>query len=164
MQTDRELAFPRSVLDLLGGRMGQVDGGFPRMSATAFCEAKSRSKAGPARRIPPADLKPRPEKVAKMIEGEPTRTGRRPYLMYPQVFEQFAQHHELYGDTERACRRPSFFYGMEPGEEIAVDIEPGKTLIIKFLTVGEPQPTAHGRVFFELNGQPREVTVTDQSL
>ncbi len=59
---------------------------------------------------------------------------------------------------------PVFFYGMEPGEEISVDIEPGKTLIIKFLTVGDPHPDGRRLVFFELNGQPREVVVLDRSL
>ena len=59
---------------------------------------------------------------------------------------------------------PQFFYGMENGEEITVELEPGKTLIIKFLTVGEPHPDGTRTVFFELNGQPREVTMRDQSL
>jgi pyruvate carboxylase len=59
---------------------------------------------------------------------------------------------------------PVFFYGMEAGEEVSVDIEPGKTLIIKFLTVGDPHPDGRRQVFFELNGQPREVMVLDQSL
>jgi pyruvate carboxylase len=57
-----------------------------------------------------------------------------------------------------------FFYGMEPGDELSVDIEPGKTLIIKFLTVGEPHLDGKRVVYFELNGQPREVLVTDRSL
>ena len=59
---------------------------------------------------------------------------------------------------------PVFFYGLEPGEEVSVDIEPGKTLIVKFLTVGEPDDDGTRTVFFELNGQPREVVVMDRSL
>jgi len=59
---------------------------------------------------------------------------------------------------------PVFFYGMEAAEEISVDIEPGKTLIIKFLTVGDPHPDGRRLIFFELNGQPREVLVEDQAL
>src|SRR5438093_4340420 len=53
---------------------------------------------------------------------------------------------------------------MEPAEEISVDIEPGKTLIIKFLTVGDPHVDGRRLVFFELNGQPREVLVLDRAL
>src|SRR5262249_37564429 len=59
---------------------------------------------------------------------------------------------------------PVFFHGMQPGEEISVDIEKGKTLIIKFLTVGDPHPDGTRLIFFELNGQPREVLVQDHSL
>ena len=59
---------------------------------------------------------------------------------------------------------PQFFYGLEQGEEITVELEPGKTLIIKFLTVGDPHPDGTRTVFFELNGQPREVAVRDKSL
>ena len=59
---------------------------------------------------------------------------------------------------------PQFFYGMETGEEIAVELEPGKSLVVKFLTVSEPHPDGTRTVFFELNGQPREVTVRDQAL
>ena len=66
--------------------------------------------------------------------------------------------------TPASFPTPTFFYGLEPGEETAVDIEPGKTLIIKFLTVGDPHPDGHRTVFFELNGQPREVNVIDRAL
>jgi pyruvate carboxylase len=83
--------------------------------------------------------------------------------MYPQVFEQFPDHQQKYSDVS-VLPTPVFLYGMISGEEIAADIEPGKTLIIKFLTVGEARPDGTRSVFFELNGQPREVTVTDHSL
>ena len=98
-----------------------------------------------------------------MIEGEPTDQDVVSYLMYPQVFEQFAEHQRQYSDVS-VLPTPVFLYGMDAGEEIAVDIEPGKTLIIKFLTVGDPHADGTRSVFFELNGQPREVTVPDQSL
>ena len=59
---------------------------------------------------------------------------------------------------------PLFFYGMKPDEEVSAEIEKGKTLIFKFLTVGDPHPDGTRTVFFELNGQPREVQVLDRSL
>jgi pyruvate carboxylase len=83
--------------------------------------------------------------------------------MYPQVFEQLADHQRQFSDVS-VLPTPVFFYGMLPGEEIAVDIELGKTLIVKFLTVGEAHHDGTRSVFFELNGQPREVTVPDKSL
>jgi pyruvate carboxylase len=83
--------------------------------------------------------------------------------MYPDVFVKFAKAHATYGDLE-ALPTPQFFYGLEKGEEINVSIEDGKSLIIKYLTTSEPHPDGTRTVFFELNGQPREVTVRDRSL
>jgi Pyruvate carboxylase len=85
------------------------------------------------------------------------------YLMYPDVFLKFNKARSSYGDLE-VLPTPQFFYGMQKGEEITVDLEPGKRLIIKFLTVGEPHPEGTRTVFYELNGQPREVNIRDKSL
>ena len=85
------------------------------------------------------------------------------HLLYPRVFPEFASHQAKHSDTS-VLPTSVFFYGMQPGEEVSVDIEQGKTLIIKFLTVGDPHPDGTRLVFFELNGQPREVLIQDQSL
>jgi pyruvate carboxylase len=98
-----------------------------------------------------------------MVEHKPTTQDVVSYLMYPQVFEQLAEHQRQFADVS-VLPTPVFLYGMIPGEEVAVDIEPGKTLIIKFLTVGEAHAEGTRSVFFELNGQPREVTVVDRSI
>jgi pyruvate carboxylase len=163
MQGDRELAYPKSVLDLLGGRMGQVDGGFPPEVRDRILRGEKPLEGRPGESIPPADLDETRAIVAKMVEGEPTDQDLVSYLMYPQVFEQLADHQRQFSDVS-VLPTPVFFYGMTPGEEVAVDIEQGKTLIIKFLTVGEAHHDGTRSVFFELNGQPREVTVTDHSL
>ena len=83
--------------------------------------------------------------------------------MYPDVFLKFAKAQAAYGDVD-ILPTPQFFYGMQKGEEITVDIEPGKTLVVKFLTVSDPHPDGTRTVFFEINGQPREVDIRDRSL
>jgi pyruvate carboxylase len=163
MQGDRELAYPRSVLDLLSGRMGQVEGGFPTDVRDRILRGEKPLKGRPGETLPPADLAQARETVAALVEGEPTNQDVVSYLMYPQVFEKLAEHQRQFSDVS-VLPTPVFFYGMEAGEEIAVDIEPGKTLIIKFLTVGDAHHDGTRSVFFELNGQPREVTVPDHSL
>jgi pyruvate carboxylase len=83
--------------------------------------------------------------------------------MYPQVFLDYDKHLKLYDNTS-VIPTPAFWYGLAAGEEISVEIEPGKTLLIKFLTTSDPRPDGTRTVFYELNGQPREVAVADRSL
>ena len=78
------------------------------------------------------------------------------YLMYPQVFLDYQKHVRSYDNTS-VLPTPAFFYGLQSGEEINVEIEPGKTLIVRYLTTGEAREDGTRTVFFELNGQPREV-------
>ena len=163
MESDRELAFPRSVLDLLSGRMGQVEGGFPPKVRDRILRDEQPLEGRPGESMPPADLEDARKKVAKMIDRDPTQQEVVAYLMYPQVFEQFAAHQQQYSDTS-LLPTPVFLHGMEAGEEISVEIEPGKALIIKFLTFGDPHTDGTRSVFFELNGHPRDVTVKDLSL
>ena len=94
---------------------------------------------------------------------EPPRRDVISYLLYPTVYRDFADHQSKYSDTS-VFPTPVFFYGQEAGEEIAIDIERGKTLIVNFLAVGEPHPDGKRTVFFELNGQPRDVNVVDRTL
>ncbi|MBX3427312.1 MAG: pyruvate carboxylase [Pirellulales bacterium] len=163
MAGNRELAFPRSVLDLLGGRMGQVEGGFPPEVRDRILRGEKPLEGRPGESLPPADLAKTRASVAALVDREPTSQDVVSYLMYPQVFEQFAEHQRQFADVS-VLPTPVFFHGMQPGEEIAVDIEPGKTLIFKFLTVGDAHHDGTRSVFFELNGQPREVTVPDHAL
>ncbi|HBY64462.1 MAG TPA: pyruvate carboxylase, partial [Solibacterales bacterium] len=96
--------------------------------------------------------------------GSPaSHTDLMSYLMYPEVFLKFEKARANYGNLE-CLPTPQFFYGMKGGEEVTVDLEPGKRLVVKFLTVSEPHPEGYRTVFFELNGQPREVNIRDKSL
>ena len=85
------------------------------------------------------------------------------YLLYPQVYLDFQKHVVQYGDTSK-IPTAQFFYGLQPGEETSIEIERGKTLFVKYLTTGEVREDGTRTVFFELNGQPRAVTVADRSV
>src|SRR5215472_3362367 len=85
------------------------------------------------------------------------------YLLYPEVFLKFDKFRQAHADVS-VLPTPAFFYGLKSGEEITVEIEAGKTLIIKYMTASEPHPDGTRTLFFELNGQPREVNVRDKSL
>ena len=85
------------------------------------------------------------------------------YLLYPDVFLKFDKFRQAHADVS-VLPTPAFFYGLKSGEEITVEIEAGKTLIIKYMTASEPHPDGTRTLFFDLNGQPREVNVRDRSL
>jgi len=163
LDDSRELAFPQSVVDLLSGRMGQTAGGFPRKIRQRVLRGEKPLRGRPGASLPPADFAAAEEKIHPMLGRRPSRREVVSYWLYPNVYADFAAHQEKYVDTS-VLPTPAFLDGLEPGEEIAVDIEPGKTLIIKLLTVGDPHPDGRRTVFFELNGQPRDVTVRDLSI
>jgi len=160
---DRELAVPASVIDLVGGRMGQPPGGFPEVAQRVVLRGAAPMTGRPGEELEPADFETATRETETLLGREPRPSEVVSRLLYPKVFDDFVAHEKSYGDTS-AVPTPAFFYGLEPGEEIAVDIEPGKTLIVKFLTVGEPHPDGRRTVFFELNGQPRDVTIVDRAL
>jgi len=163
LDSERELAFPASVIDLIGGMMGQPPGGFPDNIKQVVLRGKPALTDRPGASLPPADFDKARGEVRKLIEREPVEREVISYLLYPKVFADFARHQLTYADVS-VLPTPVFFYGQEPNDEIAVEIEKGKTLIIKYLTKSQPHTDGTRVVFFELNGQPRDVTIVDQSL
>ncbi|AMV26503.1 2-oxoglutarate carboxylase small subunit [Gemmata sp. SH-PL17] len=159
----REIAFPESVVEFFEGKLGQPPGGFPPELQARILRGRKPLTDRPGATLPPADL----AKAKKDLEGKlrrpPTEQDVISYLLYPKVFSDFADHQAKYSDLS-VLPTPAFFFGMTKGEEVSIEIEPGKTLIIKFLTIGEPQADGRRVVYFELNGQPREILVTDKSL
>jgi pyruvate carboxylase len=160
---EREFAFPESVIDLIGGRMGQPPGGFPAAVVKRVMRDRPVILERPGERLPPADFARAATEIKEFLGREPSQREVLSYLLYGKVFREFVNHQRSYSDTS-GLPTPVFFYGQQSGEEIAVDIETGKTLIVRFLTVSEPHPDGRRTVFFELNGQPRDVSVIDHSL
>ncbi len=85
------------------------------------------------------------------------------HILYPKVYEEFIENVKKYGDLS-ILPTPEFFFGPEISQELNVDIEPGKRLIIRFLAVGQAKTDGTRTVFFELNGQPRDIEVVDKTL
>ena len=106
------------------------------------------------------DLEAARARIARELPRPVTDEDLASYLMYPRVWLEYSRERALYGDPG-ILPTPVFFYGMEPGQEISVDIERGKTLIVRYLASSEPHDDGTRTVFFELNGQPRSVRVAD---
>lgn len=160
---DHHVAIPNSVIDMFEGSLGEPEGGWPTQLSRVILKGRQPRTGRPGALLPPADFEAVRSKLAAEIGRDPLHDEVLSYLMYPDVFLKFTRARQTYGDVE-VLPTPQFFYGMERGEESAVDIEPGKTLVVKYLAVSEPHADGTRTVFFELNGRPREVDVRDRSL
>ena len=159
---DHGLTLPNSVIEMFSGSLGEPEGGWPeRMQQVVLGGAKPKP-GRPGEHLAPVDFEQTTAALEKKLGHKISHTDLLSYLMYPDVFVKFARARSSYGNVD-VLPTPQFFYGLDTGEEIAVEIEPGKVLVLKFLTVSDPQPDGTRTVFYELNGQPREVTIRDLS-
>lgn len=163
LNADRDISPPASVVDLLSGMMGQPPGGFPEQAQKAVLRDRPVVVGRPGASLPPADFEATRAHLTPLLGKPATDRECVTHLLYPKVFEDFVAHWKKYGDVS-ILPSPYYFYGPDSTEEIAVDIEEGKRLMIRFLATGQPKPDGTRTVFFELNGQPREVEVVDDSL
>jgi pyruvate carboxylase len=159
------LHFPQSVVEMMQGMLGQPEGGWPRgFQDTVLRAAHAQPIEGrPGAALPSADF----EAAARAL---PVRSGHTPReedvlssLLYPRVYAEFAAHWQQYENTS-VIPTVNFFYGLQAGEEAAIEIERGKTLIVRYFTTGATHSDGTRTVFFELNGQAREVNVVDRSV
>jgi pyruvate carboxylase len=160
---DHEVAFPESMVQLMRGDMGQPPGGFPEALQRKVLKGETPLAERPGAVLPAVDLDAERAALEHKIRRQASDRDLAAYLMYPQVFLDYAEHRRQHGPVQ-VLPTDVFFYGMVGGQEIAVEIDPGKTLIVKYLAVGEPDEAGKRTVFFELNGQPRTVKVQDRAL
>jgi pyruvate carboxylase len=158
------LSFPRSVVEMMQGLLGEPEGGWPkRFQEIVLRSAHVEPIVGrPGASMPPADFEAAAREIRAKTQREPNEEDVLSYLLYPQVYLDFQKHVGQFGDTS-TIPTSNFFYGLQPGEEASIEIERGKTLIVKFLTMGQVREDGTRTVFYELNGQPRAVSVIDRS-
>jgi pyruvate carboxylase len=166
-----EVAFPESVVDMLKGNLGQPEGGWPAAISKKVLKGEKAITTRPGAALPPADIAAIRAKVkADLKRGTEDSEDDtlddedlNGYLMYPKVFMDYRARHRTYGPV-RTLPTHTFFYGMQMGEQITAEIDSGKRLEILLQTVGATSDTGQVKVFFELNGQPREVSVPNRSV
>ena len=158
-----DVSFPNSVVEMFSGVLGVPPGGWPRKLQKIILRGESPLKGRPSANLPPVDFAAEKESLEKKIAHQVSKEDLLSYLLYPEVFCKFDKFRQTYSDVS-VLPTLAFFYGLKSGEEVTIEIEPGKTLILKFLTVSEPHPDGTRTLYFELNGQPREVNVRDKAL
>ncbi|KID12409.1 pyruvate carboxylase, partial [Rhodobacteraceae bacterium PD-2] len=158
----KDLSFPDSVIDMMKGNLGQPPGGWPKGVQKKILKSEKPFTERPGLKAAPVDIEEKRKELDATLEDVTfDNEDLNGYLMYPKVFTEYAARHETYGPV-RVLPTRTFFYGMEAGEEITAEIDPGKTLEIRLQAVGETQDDGEVRVFFELNGQPRTIRVPDR--
>ncbi|HZS55749.1 MAG TPA: pyruvate carboxylase [Bryobacteraceae bacterium] len=162
LPVNHNLTLPNSVVDMFMGGLGQPEGGWPTKLQQVILRGQKPTEKRPGASLPAVDLNAAAKKLADET-GSNSRTDLMSHLMYPDVFSKFAAARVSYSDLD-VLPTSAFFYGLKEGEEMTIDLEPGKTLIVRLLTVGEPRSDGLRPVFFELNGQPREVEIRDKSI
>ena len=156
-------AFPESVIDMLSGGLGQPKGGWPKKIQKVVLGDKKAYTGRPGTKAGKVDLNEVRTELKKKVYGEVSDDDLYSYLMYPNVFDSLIQFIKEYGHA-RVLPTPAFFYGLKVGEEISVEIEEGKTLIIKLIYVSDPDEDGKRTLTFELNGRARECVIVDKSV
>jgi pyruvate carboxylase len=157
----RDIAFPDSVVSMLRGDLGQSPGGWPAALQKKALKGEKPITVRPGSLLKPADLKASRKEIEDRVERKLSEYEFASWLMYPKVFSDFCGVQETYGPVS-VLPTPVYFYGMKPQDEIFVDIEKGKTLVIRCFAIGEVDDKGMVTVFFELNGQPRRIKVPDR--
>ena len=157
----RRIAFPESVVKMMGGHLGQPPGGWPRAIQKKVLKGETPINVRPGALMDAEDIEARRAEASAQLGAEASDRDLASSLMYPKVWSDFVAAREIYGPVE-ILPTPVCFYGLPPGEEILVDLEKGKTLVIRCQAVGETGEDGQVRVFFELNGQPRTAKVPDR--
>jgi len=157
-----EVAFPDSVVDMMRGNLGQPPGGWPAALQKKVLKGEKPLAGRPGARMAPVDLEAARAGLSAELDGAAIDDeDLHGHLMYPRVFADYMARRRLYGPV-RTLPTPVFFYGMAEGQEISVEIDPGKTLEVRMLSRSEPDDAGEVRVFFEMNGQPRMIRVADR--
>jgi pyruvate carboxylase len=158
-----EMTFPQGVVDFFKGMIGQPYGGFPPELQKIILKGEQPLTCRPGELLEPIDFGAKKAEIEKKLGHALSERDVLSAILYPGVFEEFDRHCQEYGDTS-VLPTPVFFYGMEVGDEVSIDIEPGKTLIIQLNAVGSLQKDGTRNIYFELNGEPRQVQVQDLSV
>ncbi len=159
-----DVAFPESVVDMMRGKLGQPPGGFPENIVKKVLKGEKPQTSRPGVSMPPADIEGIRAGVSEKLGGaELDDEDLCGYMMYPKVFMDYMERHRQYGPV-RTLPTNVFFYGMQTGEEISVNIDRGKTLEIRLQALSETNEEGEVKAFFELNGQPRVIRVPDRKI
>lgn len=163
MEKGKNISFPESVKGFFMGEMGQPVGGFPKELQTIILKDAKPFTDHPNKHLKPVDLESGFKSFKKKFDENYQFTDYLSWLLFPKVFEDYHEHLQNYGDVATIPTKV-FFYGMDLNEETIIEISKGKTILVELLSIGEADDKGIKTVFFKLNGQTRNIELTDKSV
>ncbi len=167
LEKGEELSFPQSVKDFFRGNLGQPEGGFPKHIQEIVLKGEKPFTGRPNAHLEPVDFEEEFGEFKRIFQDslhhEPEMTEFLSYKLYPKVFTDAVNFRNEFGNVINIPTK-NFFYGMEIGEEIVVEMDRGKTLLIELLSIGKADEDGKVDVFFKVNGQARVVQIRDKSV
>lgn len=159
----RQMAFPKSVVSLFKGELGYPPDGFPGEISVKVLQGAAPLAGRPGASLPPMDLAAAQSVAEAAIRRPLSEQELASHLMYPKVFSDYAAHQAQYGNVS-VLPTPVFFNGLADGEEVSIEIDKAKTLIVRLLGSTELPDEGERMLFFELNGQPRVIRSRHQGV
>jgi len=159
---DIDIAFPASVVEMLRGDLGNPPGGWPGGIQTKVLQDQPATTVRPGSLIDAADLDKERATAERLCDRAVDDRELASYLMYPRIYAEYCSAERKYGPVS-ALPTNVFFYGMKPGDEVSIQIELGKILLVRFQALTATDEDGEVKVFFELNGQPRTIKVPDRT-
>lgn len=163
MERGHQISFPESVQQFFMGDIGQPTGGFPVELQKIILKDKTPFTDAPGKMLPPVNFDADFEDFKKRFEKTQAFTDYLSWKFFPKVFEEYYEKLDKYGDVSKIPTK-QFFFGLENREETIIEIGRGQAIVVKLLGVGPPEENGLRTVFFNLNGQTRNIKITDRSL
>ncbi|MEZ4331536.1 MAG: pyruvate carboxylase [Myxococcota bacterium] len=164
MERGRDLTFPDSVIDYFEGRIGQPPYGFPEPLRSLVLKDRPRLDGRPGEDLPAADFAVTSAELARRMDREPTLADSLSYLLYPKVFLEFLEERKRHGTYVTALPTTAYFHGMALAQELHVELEPGQSIVVRLVAVGDADAEGKRAIFFDINSQPRRIIVQDRTL
>jgi pyruvate carboxylase len=158
----KDLAFPDSFVSMMKGMMGQPEGGFPPALQKAVLKGEEPITCRPGELLEDFDFDAAAAALKQKFGRDFDEEQLSSYAQYPKVYTDYVRYVDHFGDVS-VLDTPTFFYGLKVGQEQAITIQEGKTLIVKLLAIGDLQPDGTRIVFWELNGRRRNTVVVDNN-
>jgi pyruvate carboxylase len=156
------ISFPESVVSLFKGDIGQPVGGFdPHLQKLILKDVQPYTER-PNEHLAPIDFEKEFEAFKQKFDATLSYTDLLSYLLYPKVFEEFYAKRKEYGEVWHIPTL-NFFYGLKDDEEVLIEIDKGKNIMVRLLTCSEPDEEGKRKIFMRLNGQTRIIEVQDKS-